>query len=101
MERTHGTSAEASTEGGPIPPGDEAGPTGTGMRQVLVIAAATVIGWVAAVDDKPWWRWMWDAVSTGFTDTDRYTVDWRLFLSAVALGVALARWLAGRGRTKE
>jgi hypothetical protein len=23
-------------------------------------------------------------------------VDWRLFLSAVALGVALARWLAGR-----
>jgi hypothetical protein len=64
----------------------------------VVIVGATVIGWIAAVDEKPWWRWMWDAVSSGFSDTERYTVDWRLFLSAVALGVAVARWLAGRGR---
>ena len=65
---------------------------------MLVIAGATVVGWIAAVDEKPWWRWVWDAVSTGFEDTDRFEVDWRLFLSAVALGVAVARWLAGRGR---
>jgi hypothetical protein len=25
-------------------------------------------------------------------------MDWRLFLSVAALGVAVARWLAGRGR---
>jgi hypothetical protein len=42
-----------------------------------------------------------DAVSTGFTDTDRYTVDWRPFLSAVALGVAVARWLAERGKEAQ
>jgi hypothetical protein len=54
-----------------------------------------------AVDPKPWCLWLWDAVSTGFADTDRYTVDWRLFLSVVALGVALARWLAGRVRKDE
>ena len=71
---------------------------------MLVIAGATVVGWIAAVDEKPWWRWVWDAVSTGFEDTDRFEVDWRLFLSAVALGVAMARWLArggSGGRTNE
>ena len=102
MERMREVGAEAdSTEGQAPPTGTPTGRTGTGTRQVLVIVRATVIGWIAAVDEKPWWRWVWDAVSTGFSDTDRYTVDWRLFLSAVALGVALARWLAGRRRTKE
>ena len=103
MERMREVGAEAdSTEERVLPKGtptdDAAVRTGTGTRQVLVIAGATVIGWIAAVDEKPWWRWVWDAVSTGFEDTDRYTVDWRLFLSVVALGVAVARWLAGRGR---
>ena len=102
MEREQEDGAEAGDrEAVPpsgTPPDQTAGRRGTGTRQVLVIAGATVIGWIAAVDEKPWWRWMWDAVSTGFEDTDRYTVDWRLFLSAVALGVAVARWLAGRGR---
>ena len=27
-------------------------------------------------------------------------VNWRLFLSVIALGVALASWLAGRGRRR-
>ena len=94
--------AEADSTEGQVPPTDDlAGRAGTGTRQVLVIAGATVIGWIAAVDEKPWWRWVWDAVSTGFEDTDRFEVDWRLFLSAVALGVALARWLAGRQRRKD
>ena len=105
MEREQTDGAEAGDRGAVPPTGpptdDMAERPGTGMRQVLVIAGATVIGWIAAIDEKPWWRWAWDAVSTGFSDTDRYTVDWRLFLSAVALGVAVARWLAGRGRTKK
>ena len=85
----------------PVPDEPVGKSTCTGVRQVLVIAGATVIGWIAAVDEKPWWRWVWDAVTTGFADTDRYEVDWRLFLSAVALGVAVARWLAGRQRRKD
>ena len=106
MKRTNEVGAEAVIEGEQVPPtgtptDDVAGRPNTGARQVLVIAGATVIGWIAAVEEKPWWRWVWDAVSTGFSDTDRYTVDWRLFLSAVALGVAVARWLAGRGRRKD
>ena len=106
MERTNVVGAEADREREPVAPtgavtDDVAKQTGTGTRQVLVIAGATVIGWIAAVDEKPWWRWVWDAVSTGFEDTDRFEVDWRLFLSAVALGVAVARWLAGRGRRKD
>ena len=106
MERTHKKDAEAVNDDEQVPPmgtptDNTAARTGTGTRQVLVIAAATVIGWIAAVDEKPWWRWLWDAVSTGFEDTDRYTVDWRLFRSSVALGVAVARWLAGRGREEQ
>ena len=101
-ERVREVGAEADSTEGQVPPTDDlAGRAGTGTRQVLVIAGATVIGWIAAVDEKPWWRWVWDAVSTGFEDTDRFEVDWRLFLSAVALGVALARWLAGRQRRKD
>ena len=105
MEREQDDSAEAGDRGevpraGPSTDG-MAGRPGTGTRQVLVIVGATVIGWIAAVDEKPWWRWVWDAVTSGFSDTDRYTVDWRLFLSAVALGVAVARWLAGRQRRKD
>ena len=103
MKRTNEIGREADNERQPVPPkgmptDDVARRCGTGTRQVLVIAGATVVGWIAAVDEKPRWRWVWDAVSTGFEDTDRFEVDWRLFLSAVALGVAMARWLAGRGR---
>ena len=103
MKRTHETGADAVSESEQVLPtgtttDDTAGRTGTGARQVLVIAGATVVGWIAAVDEKPWWRWVWDAVSTGFEDTDRFEVDWRLFVAVVALGVTLARWLAGRGR---
>ena len=115
MERTHDPGAEAVSDGeqvrpkgprtrrgrAPVPDEPVDKSTCMGVRQVLVIVGATVIGWIAAVDEKPWWRWVWDAVSTGFEDTDRFEVDWRLFLSAVALGVALARWLAGRGRQKD
>ena len=69
MKRTHETGAEAVSEGEQVPPAGTstdfmAGRTGTGTRQVLVIVGATVIGWIAAVDEKPWWRWVWDAVST-------------------------------------
>ena len=58
--------AEVDSTEGQVPPTDDtAGRTGTGTRQVLVIAGATVVGWIAAVDEKPWWRLVWDAVSTG------------------------------------
>jgi hypothetical protein len=73
----------------------------SGPSQALVIAGAAVLGWLMAVDEKPWWLWLWDAVRTGFEDTSGYAVDWRLFLSVVALGVAVARWLAGRQRRKD
>jgi hypothetical protein len=108
MRRSRDTDAEIVSD---APGGQrraEAGPmndatvggTASGPSQALVIAGAVVVGWLMAVDPKPWWLWLWDAASTGFADTDRYAVDWRLFLSVVALGVALARWLAGRGRGK-
>ena len=62
MERTREVGAEADSTEGQVPPTDDtAGRTGTGTRQVLVIAGATVVGWIAAVDEKPWWRWVWES----------------------------------------
>ena len=106
MELEHDDDATRSTgrvkkqrRGGPPPADAEVNEARrSGPSQALVIAGAVVLGWLMAVDEKPWWLWLWDAASTGFEETSVYTVDWRLFLSVVALGVAVARWLAGRGR---
>ena len=106
MERTHEVGAEADSTEGQVPPTGTptmtGRATGTGARQVLVIAGATVIGWIAAVDEKPWWRWVWDAVSTGFEDTDRYR--WTGGCSCRSSRWAWpwrGGWRGGEGRRKD
>jgi len=72
-----------------------------GPEEVIVVGASLVLAYVLALEEKAMWRWAWDAVSSGFTDTSRYWIDWRAFLSVLACGVGVARWMACAGRERR
>jgi len=66
------------------------------LSQGLVVAGSLLVADVVATEEKPWWRWGWDAVASCGADTSHYTVSWPLWLLVVAAGIALA-WKVGRG----
>jgi hypothetical protein len=61
----------------------------------LVVAGSVLVADLVAVDEKPRYRWAWDALTSWGTDTTHYVVNWPLWLVVVAAGVAFA-WRVGR-----
>jgi len=69
------------------------------------VAGSVFIADLVAVEEKSWWRWAWDAVTSFGADTSHYVVHmtpdsrysaiWPLWLGIVAVGAVVA-WRVGR-----
>jgi hypothetical protein len=52
----------------------------------LIVAASVFVADLVAVEEKPWYRWLWDAATSLGADTSHYVVHWRLWLLIVTGG---------------
>jgi hypothetical protein len=64
----------------------------------LIVAGSLCLADLVTVEQKPWYRWARDAMTSLGADTSHYVVHWPLWLLIVALGIVVA-WLAFARRT--
>ena len=61
------------------------------LTQGTIVAGSVLVADLIATEEKPRWRWAWDAVTTCGADSSHYAVSWPLWLLIVAMGFVLAR----------
>jgi hypothetical protein len=42
------------------------------------------------IDEKPWWQWSWELVTSGFDKPSHYIYNWPMILTILTIGVVLA-----------
>lgn len=62
------------------------------LKKALVILGSLVLSLIFAVHEKSMFQRGWDFLSSGFSDSSAYAINWPLFLLIMGAGV----WFSGR-----
>ena len=60
------------------------------LRQLAVLSGTVVLIMLWGIDEKPWWQWSWELVTSGFDKPSHYIYNWPMILTILTIGVVLA-----------